>query len=257
MIKTLIVEDQIQHSTYLQNELSKQSIPYTVCSVCSNVEDAVININLLKPDLVFLDIDLGANESGFDVLRQTSDLDYEVIFTTAFDKYAVQAIHFSFLSFILKPFSKDDLEKALDKYIKYRGVDTRTRKDVLLHNYIQTERRTLKIGIPSLTKSLEFVTLKDIIYCQATQNNTEFVLTDGSTKMFTKTLQTIEDYLFPNGFYRIHNSYLVNVDNVIAFQHTGSGSGEVTMCNRLELPVARNRKEGFLAYLDQVRGIIK
>lgn len=255
MITCIIIEDNQANSTYLQKQLQQQILPYSVCAICANVEESVYAIIKFKPDLIFLDIELENGQSGFDVLKQTNEISYEVIVTTSFDKYAIDAIRFACIGYLVKPYDAHDLQNALDKFIENRGIQTDERRNVLLQNFIKYEKKLQKIGLPTMHNQLEFVQLDEIIYCHADGNYTYFFMKDGSKKMIVRPMKKVEAFLYDHGFYRIHDSFMVNIDFVEKLQKGSEGTA-VQLSNNAILTISRNKKDGFMKYLSQVRGIL-
>lgn len=249
-INAIIVENEKQYSEYLNNMIERYYKGIIVLATCTTTKDSVEKIQAIKPQLVFLDIRLERKESGFEILELTRNVPYDVIFTTAYDAYAVKAFKFSAVDYILKPFGLDELKAAMDKYFsKALGITAKS-KEALLYNYRQTDIAMHKVGIP-VEDGIDFITVSEIIYCKASGNYTEIYLTDKKKIVTSKNLGTIEDLLSGHIFFRVHNSFLVNLNHLKKFKKKSEG-GILTLSDNQKVDVAKRRKEEFfktLAYL--------
>jgi two-component system LytT family response regulator len=217
-----------------------------VLAVCENTEEAAIAIARHHPDLVISDIELD-NSSVFDMLQGLQSIDFEVIFTTAHEKYALQAIKFSALDYLLKPFSLDDLTNAVARcQVKLNERQSARQFEVLFHNLKGLQKYTKKIALPTLN-GLQVVSLKDIVRCQAEANYTTFFFAVEKKMVVTKTLKEFEDLLNDYDFIRVHNSHLINMNHIVKYMK-GEG-GVVVMSDGSEVDVSRRKKEEFLQRL--------
>jgi two-component system, LytTR family, response regulator len=249
MIKAIILEDE-QHSRQLLYEmLTEHFNNINVLAVCENADEAKAAIIEYHPDLIFSDIEL-EKSSVFDMLQQLETIDFEVIFTSAYEKYALQAIKFSALDYLLKPFGVNDLTNAINQYqIKLNKNQTARQFEVLFHNLKGIQRDSKKIALPSLS-GLQVVSLKDIIRCQSDANYTTFYFAIEKKMVVTKTLKEFEDLLCEYDFIRIHNSHLINLNHVV--KYTRGEGGVVTMSDGSEVDVSRRKKEEFLKRLSKL-----
>lgn len=246
MIKAILLEDE-QHSRQLLYEMLTEHFKnIEVLAVCENTEEAAIAIALHHPDLVISDIEMGKT-SVFDMLRGLDSIDFEVIFTTAHEKYALQAIKFSALDYLLKPFGLDDLTNAINQcQIKLSERQSARQFDVLFHNLKGLQKDTKKIALPTL-KGLQVVSLKDIVRCQAEANYTVFFFVVEKKMIVTKSLKEFEDLLVDYDFIRVHNSHLINLNHTV--KYTKGEGGVVEMSDGSEVDVSRRKKEEFLQRL--------
>jgi two-component system LytT family response regulator len=246
MIKAILLEDE-QHSRQLLYEMLTEHFKnIEVLAVCENTEDAAIAIARHHPDLVISDIELD-NNSVFDMLQSLRSIDFEVIFTTAHEKYALQAIKFSALDYLLKPFGLDDLTNAINQYqIKLNKRQSARQFEVLFHNLKGLQNDTKKIALPTLN-GLQVVSLKDIVRCQAEANYTIFFFGLAKKMVVTKSLKEFEDLLVDYDFIRVHNSHLINLNHIV--KYTKGEGGVVAMSDGSEVDVSRRKKEEFLQRL--------
>jgi len=214
-----------------------------------SVNGALIGIKELKPDLVFLDVQLH-EQTGFDLLEQIPNIDFEVIFTTAYDNYAIKAFKFSALDYLLKPIDPDDLLQAVNKFQKVsQQHDLSEKFNTLFHNLKNTNGTSKKITVPT-SKGLMFLTVNDIIRCEADVNYTTIYLKDKQQLMVAKTLKDFDDLLADHQFFRIHNSHLINLDYIKSY-HKGKG-GYVTMTDNTSLEVSSRRKDLFMKKIEEM-----
>lgn len=252
MIKTIIVENERQNYEYLQGLLSKHFPEIDVITVCDSVPLGIEKTNSLQPQLVFLDVELPPF-TGFDLLEQTRSVNYEVIFTTSFNKYASRAFRFCALDFIEKPFGVDELKEAIGRYKNVTALGSKKNIDALLHNVKQKDPGSQKIGIPVLG-GIEFIVISEIIRCQSSNNYTDFFLTGKRKQTASKTLKWIDDLLKNHNFFRVHDSHLINLSHIKKYMKGGEG-GVVELTEQHEVDVSRRKKEDFLKVLGEQRMI--
>ncbi len=246
MIRTIIIEDE-ENSRIVLNDMLKQHFKNVeVLAVCKNIEEGKAAIEQSHPELVFSDIELDG-DSAFNMLQQLTEINFEVIFTTAFEKYAIQAIKFSALDYLLKPFSKEDLTEALHHYQQKQNKQSSQQFDALFHNLKHFQNDSKKIAL-STSNGLTIIPVKDIIRCQAEVNYTNFFLVSKNKMLVTKTLKEYEELLNDYDFIRVHNSNLINLHHVKNYSR-GEG-GTVTMSDGSTVDVSRRKKEEFLKRLE-------
>jgi two-component system LytT family response regulator len=209
------------------------------------VEDSVVAVHNNKPDIVFLDVEMPGS-SGFDFLKQLKEINFEIIFTTAYGQYAVQAIRFSALDYLMKPIVVEDLVEAVKRAgNKIKGQHQREKIDALLNNikYLNTDK---KIALPTLS-GLEFVTLGNIIRCESDNTYTIFYMSDKRKIVVSKSIGEYEELLGDYHFLRVHQSHLVNLRYVKSYQK-GEG-GLIVMEDNSAVDVSRRRKEQLISRL--------
>jgi len=254
MINTIIIENEKPQSDYLAKHLEKYFPEITLQAVCDNIPEGIDKVNQLHPQLLFLDVELPPY-TGFDLLEKTRSVNYEVIFTTSFNKYAIKAIKFCALDFIEKPYGVEDLKEAIERFKNKQHQGTARKIDVLLSNLQVQHKQGTQIGLPVLG-GLEFIRVEDIIRCKSSNNYTDIFLTQGKFHTITKTLKYVEDLLKDHQFYRIHDSHLVNLSHIKSYKKGGEG-GVVLLNDNTEVDVSRRRKEGFLTTLSDWNMIFK
>ena len=248
VVKTIIIEDEKHNQAALLNMLKDYS-HIEVLAVCSSNAEAKNAITSLMPDLVFSDIEL-QGETVFEMLQQLSYINFEIIFTTAHETYALQAIKFSALDYILKPFSPSDLNEAINRYSEKTNKSKNNNSfETLFHNLKNIQKESKKIALPTLN-GLHIISLKDIIRCQADNNYTTFYLVGDKSFVVSKTLKDYEQMLEEFDFMRVHHSHLINL-HCIKNYAKGDG-GVVTLIDGTEVDVSRRKKDDFLLRLNNL-----
>ncbi|MBI1183022.1 response regulator [bacterium] len=207
------------------------------------VDEAYDKIIDLQPDLLLLDIEMG-NESGFQLLEKFDELNFHVAFVTAHENYALKAIKFSAIDYVIKPASISDLKSLIEK-VRKNPIDKGDEKKVrhMMSNILTQEKSEHKLTI-ALTEGYEFVKIDDIITLKADGSYTQFQLQSGEKLTTSKNLKYFESILEDYGFYRIHNSSIINLRYIKRVNKAAGGS--VLMENNDELSISKSRKEEFM-----------
>ncbi len=243
MLTAIIVDDETGSRNALQQKLGNYCPAVQVIAVCENGEEGIKNIEEKKPDIVFLDVEM-PRMNGFTMLQQLRYRNFELIFITAYDHYAISAIKFSALDYLVKPVEIQELKTAVNKAIEKRAESTANRPlEALLHNLLSKEKDRHRIALPSM-EGLQFVETGNIIYLEAESNYTIFYMSNNKKITVTKTLKDFEELLPVSVFVRIHHSHIINI-NCIEKYIKGDG-GQVLMKNGTTLDVARRKKQEFL-----------
>lgn len=246
MITALIIDDEANARKGLRLVLQKYCPEVEVLALCESPEVGLEKIKALSPELIFLDVQM-PKMSGFDLLEKLPEINFEVIFVTAYDRYAIKAIKFSALDYLLKPIDVDELITAVNKISKKRRDKTLQYKS--LFNNVKSDTEKLKrLAIPS-DNEIIMQPIADIIYCEADSSYTTLYLTNSKKITVAKTLKEFESVLPETDFCRIHHSTLVNMAHVVKYVK-GEG-GYVIISNDQHLNVSRRKKENFLQLLFQ------
>jgi two-component system LytT family response regulator len=249
MIKALIVEDENKSRELLQALVTKHCEGVQVVAVAANVKEGVEAVNKFAPDLIFLDISM-PDGTGFDLLEKISPIKADVIFTTATDKYAIKAIKYSALDYLLKPIDAEELKLAVGKLIEKKSkVNTVENLAHLLQNLKQGNDSYQKITLPTST-SYEIVFIKDIIRCEADGSYTTFHLTGKRKLMASASLKHYEDLLPVSEFMRIHHHHLININHVVRYLKVDGGYA--VMSDGSQIEISRRKKDDFLAQLNKI-----
>jgi two-component system, LytTR family, response regulator len=241
-MKAIIVDDEKTSCETLKVLLHDFCESVSVVATCQTITDAVKAIGKHKPDVVFLDINM-KGENGFDLLEKIKPINFEIVFATAYSEYAIKAFKFSAIDYLLKPIDIEELKSAVSKVAKRKEVGANDRFDLLLQNLKPANEKNYKLALPSAT-GLIFVKIADIIYCEADSNYTTFFLQNEKKIIVSHTLKHYEELLSPHRFFRIHHSYLVNLDFIK--QYIRGDGGQVILQDDTALEVAKRRKEEFL-----------
>ncbi len=245
MLKAIIVDDEQHCIDHIIRLIESVEDDIQIISQCRTVHEALKNIPTTKPDVVFLDVHLN-EETAFDLLEQLTTIDFEIVFTTAFDAYAVDAFKFSAIDYLLKPVAQDDFERALAKIKEKAGLkDTSKRLEVLLHNF-KEQSGLKKIAVPTID-GISFHSIDKIVRCQSDTNYTHLFLTNKTKATVAKTLKYFEALLESHHFFRTHHSHLVNLKMVEKYMKGKGGYALMTDGSRVEIAV--RRKEEFLKRL--------
>jgi two-component system LytT family response regulator len=239
-MKCIIIDDEKHCIKTLSNLLETNFKEIKILATCAESTKAYQLIQLHKPDFIFLDIEMPFL-NGFDLLSKFEHLDFDVIFTTAYDSYAIKAIKFSALDYLLKPVAKEELAFAIEK-IKNKE-STIDKAQIQMASTVNNKHLSDTIALPS-SDGLIFVHVNDIINCTADGSYTRMCMTDKSEILLSKTLGDVDELLEEYNFFRIHHSFLINLKEVKKYIR-GEG-GEVVMSNGKSLMVARTRKSDFL-----------
>jgi len=240
-MKAVIIDDEKDSREILAKYLKKYCPNVTVCGFGKSVDTGLEEIKKHNPDIVFLDIEMPYG-NGFDLLDKFEKINFETVFVTAFDNYAIPALNQSAAYYLLKPIDIDELIKAVEKICSERN-----QKNYIQHARILLENKKVgaqqKIMLPTL-EGFDIINIDSILYCEAADNFTKFYLEGGQTLLICRTLKYFEEVLNEHRFLRIHRSYLINPDFVIRYSK-GKG-GYVTMKNNMELEVSPTKKKEFL-----------
>lgn len=245
MITTIIVDDE-RHSCEALQILIEDCCPeLSVAAVCYSGEEALQKIVSLHPQLVFLDIEM-PNMNGFQLLEQLPKIDFELIFTTSYDQYAIKAIKFSALDYLLKPVDREELERAVQKVQKKVNSTLSQQLEILLQKVNQPSNPVQRIALPTM-QGLELVPINSIISCSSNSNYTEFFLTDNRRILVSRTLKETEEMLDGYAFVRVHHSHIVNLNEITKYIK-GEG-GYLIMTDGSTVDVSRSRKEALMQRL--------
>ena len=243
-IKSIIVDDEKHGRENLAGILKQYCPEIEITGQADSVESGISLINSATPDLVFLDIKM-PKADGFQLLEHFKDFHFEVIFVTAFDNYAIKAIRFSAVDYILKPININHLKAAVDKVAeRIQQKEENQRMKQLVYNLRQPGNP--RIGLPTSDR-IEFVEVDQIIRCQGEGNYTHIYFVNDRHLMVAKTLVEFEDLLEEFSFVRVHKAHLVNLKYITAYSRTDGGI--LYLSNGNTVSVSRRRKDDLLKKL--------
>lgn len=243
MIRTILIDDE-SNSLEMMEWLLKTYCPQVVVeAMCDSGEKGIEAIRRYKPDLVFLDIEM-PHMNGFDMLEQFDKLFFDVVFCTAYDQFAIKAFRYSALNYLLKPVDPDDLKETIRRLEEKKSSPSKEQIDLLIQNIRQPARPAVQRIALTTGDGLIFVETRDILYCQAESNYTNVVVVGGKKILVSKVLKDIDETLSGNDFYRVHNSYLINLNHIQKFVR-GEG-GYIIMDDGANIGISRSRRQEFM-----------
>jgi two-component system LytT family response regulator len=245
MIRALIIEDEQQARAALRYELANNCPTVHILGEASDVRSGIEAIQEHRPDLIFLDIQL-TDGLGFQVLEQTQDIPYRIIFTTAFSDYALKAIKFSALDYLLKPVDGEELRLAVEKTGQHQHANYQKQLDNFL-SHQKKENIQKRIALTT-SEGIHLYELKHIVRCSSEGNYTRFFFADGKKLMIAKTLKELEDLLCQYNFERIHKSHIINLDHLVSY--INKDNGYVLLSDQSTIAIAQRKKAKLLSILN-------
>ncbi len=251
MIRAVIVDDEKNNIENIILLLKRNNLPVLVVGIATNVDDGIAAIVELKPDLLFLDIQM-PEKDGFDLLKALPHFQFEVIFVTAFDQYGIQAVKFSAIDYLLKPINPDELELSIRKVEKKlsqkKSNDQLENLMGLLND--KEAKKDHKLALAS-TKEIRFVNTQEIIRCESYNAYTLFYLIDGKSITVSRPIFEYEELLANYGFIRCHQSHLVNTIYIKSL--IKEDSGYLLLNDETRIPISRGKKEYVLKALNTIK----
>lgn len=246
--KALIVEDEMLSRELLKSLVEEFCPQLEVAGVAANVEEAVQFINTRFPDIVFMDVEMQAG-TGFDVLLQVNQRNFRVIFTTAYDHYAIKAIRFSAVDYLLKPISLEELQEAVARAVDNLQQNAEGNKlELLIKNLRRPAGEDFSISL-STSEGIEFVQLAHIVRLEANGPYTTFFIKDNRKIMVSKHLKEYELLLAGHGFFRIHNSHIIHLKEVKKMVKTDGGYA--IMSDESMIAISPKKKDEFMQLMGQ------
>ena len=243
-IRAILIDDELACTETLAIELGAYCPDVEVIAKCNSPQEGIKLIENLKPDLVFLDIEMPWM-NGFELLEKLDNIDFSVIFVTAYDQFAIKAFRVSAIDYLLKPIDKKELIEAIEKVKRlHPNTDTNEQLQFLLENIKRQSDPLPNIALPTM-EGLDFVAVKDIVYCESDNNYTKVIKAESKPLLLSKPLKEIEQMLSEYSFLRVHQSYLINLTHINKYIK-GAG-GYVIMSNGDNVTVSRAKKEELLS----------
>ncbi len=244
MLRAIVIDDEKTSRDTLINMLARYCINVDVVDKADGFISGVESIHLYKPDLVFLDIQM-ADGSGFKLLDTIKDINFEVIFTTAYDQYAIKAIKYSALDYLLKPIVPDDLKNAIEKAELKKNTGNVNNLKILFKNLDATDSEERQLALSTM-QGIYIFKLNEIICCEADGCYSCIYATDDKKFYITRSLKDLEELIDDTNFIRNHKSYLVNKKHIKNYIRTDGGI--LVLSNKMEVPVARRKRD----YINQL-----
>jgi two-component system LytT family response regulator len=250
-LKTVIVDDEPDAVGFISSIISEYCPELEVAGKANNVVEGVSVIREIKPDLVFLDVEM-PNGTGFDLLARFPEKDFDVIFITAFNHYAIKAIKFSAVDYILKPININEFIDSVRKVIRKRKEDSSQKGDP-----IRMLMENLKSPLPSrlaipTSDGMEYLNPRDIIRIESDRSYSWFFISGNRKILVSRHLKEFQELLGDRNFFRAHNSHLINLRFVKKFIR--KDGGYIEMQDGAQIPISRGRRELFLAHMAKFKG---
>jgi len=249
MMRAIIVEDERNSLEVLRSAIENFTEGIEIVGEARDVASAVVTINDLEPDVLFLDVEL-PDGKGFDIIDQLDKESYRVVFVTAYDDYAIKAIRYAAIDYLVKPLDLDDLEAAVQR-LKTRPPITSENINFMNHQ-IASNSLERKIMVPSHS-GYQVIDFESIVSVEADSNYVFFILDNGKKHVAAHSLSYYEDLLPSKLFYRIHKSHIINFSKVESVE--SGRAGNALLKNGARLAVAARRKAAFLAYLKKFNAV--
>ncbi len=240
MLKAILIDDEPNCLKMLEWELQNSCPNVEILELCDSGKAGLKAIRQHKPDVVFLDVDM-PYMNGFEMLELLEDIDFEVIFTTAYDEYAVKAFKINAIDYLLKPIDEDELLAAVQKASTKIEMQQQLPRNTSVERPIKNIIR--KIALPTF-EGLVFAEVDKIIYCQSDNNYTKIFLKGDKDLFISKTLKEMEEVLGNYHFFRVHNSFVVNLNEIK--HYIKADGGYLVMSNEGKVKVSRNKKDALL-----------
>jgi len=243
MIRCVLVDDEADSLEVIAMLLKTYCPAVKIEAACNTAEKGIAAIEQYRPDVVFLDIEM-PNMNGFDMLEKFDELFFDVVFITAYHQFAIKAFRYSALNYLLKPVDPDDLLETIRRIEKNKTFPLKEQLELMMQSVRSPGNKTSSRIALTTSYGLLFVETKDIIYCESDNNYTNVVMTGGRKLLVSKTLKEVDETLSGADFYRIHNSYLINLGHIQKFVR-GDG-GYVVMDDNTTVSISRTKKQEFL-----------
>ena len=249
MISAVIIEDEPIFQEMLKKAIVQTGLSIRIDGVCNSKREAKNVLPIVKPQLIFLDVEL-VDGKGIDLLLELDNSDFEVIFTTSHDKYAINAIKNNAADYLLKPINEKELKSAIEKVnIRIKQKET-LKQAAQLQTYIDeikaNQLQDAKLMV-STKDGMIFIKINDIVRLQSESNYTVFYLIDKRKVMVAKTLKGFEEKLIPYNFFRIHQSHLINIIYLKEIDHS---ENHVLMADGSKVEISKRKKKEFMDTLE-------
>lgn len=240
-MKAILIDDEPHNLSNLQSLLTTYCPQIEICALAKNAEEGKKALYKHQPDLLFLDIQM-PQQDGFELLRSLTEYDFEVIFVTAYDQYAIKAMRFSAADYLLKPLSISELQAAVERAVKQRELKIQNQQIGHLMKWLtsQAQKEELQIALSTLQET-RFVKTSEIIRCESSNNYTTFFLNEGTTLVVSKPIYEYDDLLSSHGFLRCHQSHLVNKSFIKSWKKEYGDF--LQLADGSHVPVSRGKKD--------------
>ena len=250
MLRTIIIDDEPNARQVIANILELYCEQVELVGQAVNVKSGLKLIEETQPDLVLIDIQM-PDGTGFDLLKQIGSIEFNFIFITAYEQYAIKAIKLSALDYLLKPINTNELIESIERanlcQVNQQEIQAKLNN---YHDNISLQNSEKRITL-NTTDSVYSIKIRDITYCKSDKNYTDIYMENGKKLLISKTLKDFELLLTDFGFFRIHQSYLVNMSYVNRYEKDGL-AGNAILDNETSIPVSSRKREGFLRFMEKM-----
>lgn len=247
MIKAILIDDIEQARITLKKDLQVYAPDVEVIAEAGGVIEGAKLLKSVQPDVLFLDIQM-QDGSGFDLLDILPEIPFKIIFITASDAHAIKAFRYAAIDYLLKPVDPDELKMAMEK-LRAKAVNENEKYKLLNETLKDHQKPHTKLALHTQDK-IHVVDISDIIRCESNVNYTEFFFADGKKLLVTKTLKEFEDLLVGHGFYRVHQSHLINTKFIKEF--IKADGGYILMNNGMNIPVSSRKRAQVVEMLERL-----
>jgi two-component system LytT family response regulator len=247
-MKILLIDNEQEIRLVLKDMVSACFHGQLILEEASGVASGLVKINVFQPDIVMLDVEMD-DGTGFDLMRQLINPSFQLIFTTAYNQYAIQAIKFSAIDYLLKPIDPVELNGSLQKARENIHNQTLQKQLAVLMQQLSSKTEPNKQVVLKDIDKTYFVKMRDILYCEAEGSYTKFYISGGEPIFVSRNLRYYEEMLSPAGFFRTHHSCLVNPDKIKAYDRK-TDSGTLILEGGHTIPVSQRKKDFVLQLLE-------
>jgi len=248
VLRTIIIDDEAHVRESLADMLKRHCPNAKVVGRAEGVKSGLKAIQTHHPDLVLLDIKM-KDGTGFDLLEQIENIDFKIIFITAYDQYAIKAFKFSAFDYLLKPVESVDLKEAIDRADKISQQEVNTQLNTLANNLLTDDQSKKKIILKTFD-NIHLGKVRDIVYAESDGSYSTIYLASGENVIVSNTLKHYHEMLGNFGFYRVHKSYLINLEHIRRFEK--AEGGYVILEGDAKVPVASRKREELLELLERI-----
>lgn len=239
MIKALIIDDEPSAIKTLSLMITHYLPEITEVKTTNDPHEGLLLLKKFQPQLLFIDIQMPLM-TGFELLKQVPQINFNIIFTTAHDIYAIEAIRFSALDYLLKPIDADELRNAFNRFVEKQtsNVGSQPLYNNFIYNLNVRDKKDFKLALPTI-QGIFFYIPQEIIRLEGESNYTKFFFTNKASLLTSRTMKEYEEILTNHGFIRVHKSHLVNKSHIVSY----TGDGMLTMTDKSKVEISRRRKE--------------
>lgn len=250
MLNAVIIEDEPIFQEILKKAIANTKLDIAIVGICSSKREAKKILPEVLPQLIFLDVEL-ADGKGVDLLNELDTTNFEIIFTTSHDKYAINAIKNNAADYLLKPINEKELKKAIEKVLKRIEEKSKVAQATLLQDYInnikESQQQNAKLMVPT-KEGMIFLAVNEILRLQSESNYTIFYLENAKKILVAKTLKNFEEKLLPYNFIRIHQSHLINISHLKEIDHADN---LVIMADGSSVEISKRKKKEFMDLIEK------